>query len=170
VLFGGQGSGVMYEIAERLNASTLDVQLILLCGRNRELEARLRSRKWRLPIVVEGFTSKVPYYMHLSDFFVGKPGPGSLSEALHMRLPVIVARNASTLPQERFNADLVVHSHYGVVVRNYREIASAVEQLLEPDFYARCRASAGALENRAVFEIPDILEGILAAHVGSAVL
>ena len=166
VLFGGQGSGVMYEIAERLNASTLDVQLILLCGHNRELGARLRSCKWRLPIVVEGFTSKVPYYMHLSDFFVGKPGPGSLSEALHMRLPVIVACNAATLPHERFNADWVVHNHYGMVVRKFREIASAVQQLLEPDFYARCRASAAALENRAVFEIPDILEGILAAHVG----
>ncbi len=45
--------------------------------------------------------------MHASDFFIGKPGPGSISEALAMKLPVIVERNAWTLPQERYNADWV---------------------------------------------------------------
>ena len=30
---------------------------------------------------VVGFTSEIPYYMVLSDFFIGKPGPGSISEA-----------------------------------------------------------------------------------------
>jgi 1,2-diacylglycerol 3-beta-galactosyltransferase len=36
-----------------------------------------------------------------------------------------------------------------------------VEKLLQPDNYARFRANAAALNNRAVFEIPEILENIL---------
>ena len=56
---------------------------------------------------VEGFTKEVPRYMQLADYFIGKPGPGSISEAVAMRLPVIVERNAWTLPQERYNADWV---------------------------------------------------------------
>src|SRR5262249_54480690 len=39
VLFGGQGSKVMLEIAERLD----DTQLILICGRNQKLVKQLKS-------------------------------------------------------------------------------------------------------------------------------
>ncbi len=92
VLFGGQGSKVMLEIAERLK----DTQLILICGRNQALAAKLRALpQGGAPRFVEGFSSEIPYYMHLSDFFIGKPGPGSISEAVAMKLPVIVERNAA---------------------------------------------------------------------------
>jgi hypothetical protein len=94
VLFGGQGSTSMLEIAARLDHAGTRLQLILLCGRNQKLAAQLRSRQSRVPLFVEGFTNEVPYYMQLADFFIGKPGPGCISEALAMNLPVIVERNA----------------------------------------------------------------------------
>jgi len=161
VLFGGQGSRVMLEIAQRLDHSGLPLQLIFICGRHQKLYRALSRGKHRLRRLVEGFTTEVPYYMHLSDFFIGKPGPGSLSEALAMKLPVIVQRNAWTLPQERYNAEWVIEKQVGLVVRNFRNIAAAVRSLLAPANFARCRAHAAALNNRAVFEIPDILEQIL---------
>jgi hypothetical protein len=161
VLFGGQGASVMLEIAERLDRSGLALQLILICGRNRRLQEKLRARKFRIPCFVEGFTAEVPYYMHLSDFFIGKPGPGCISEALAMKLPVIVERNAWTLPQERYNADWVVQQGVGMVLPNFRGIAGAVGELLAPDNFARYRARAAAIENRAVFEIPEFLERIM---------
>lgn len=108
VLFGGHGSNVMIEIAERLDRSGLELQMIFICGKNERLAAKLRERKWRMPVFVEGFTTRVNYYMQLADFFIGKPGPGSVSEALAMNLPVIVECNSWTLPQERYNADWVL--------------------------------------------------------------
>ena len=36
---------------------------------------------------MEGFTTNVDYYMALSDFLIGKPGPGCISEALQFHLP-----------------------------------------------------------------------------------
>ncbi len=160
VLFGGYGSKAMLEIAERLDQSALDLQLIFVCGRNEKLADALRARKSRMPIFVEGFTTRVNEYMQLADFFIGKPGPGSVSEALAMRLPVIVERNAWTLPQERYNADWVVEKEVGVVLHSFREINKAVAQLIEPATLARYRANAEALHNRAVFEIPEILARI----------
>lgn len=164
VLFGGQGNRVMLEIAERLDRSGLEAQLILICGRNEKLREKLRAAKLRLPRFVEGFTAEVPYYMHLSDFFIGKPGPGSISEALAMKLPVIVERNAWTLPQERYNAEWVAERGVGLVVPNFRRIDEAVARLLEPEAFARFRACAAAVNNRAVFEIPGILASILDRH------
>jgi 1,2-diacylglycerol 3-beta-galactosyltransferase len=161
LLFGGQGSSAMLEIARRLDASGLRLQLILIAGYNVKLMERLREMKTHLPVFVEGFTREIPYYMHLADFLIGKPGPGSISEALAMGLPVIVEKNAWTLPQERFNADWVVEKEVGVALPNFRRIGAAVRELLEPSRLARYRANAAAIHNRAVFEIPEILEQIL---------
>lgn len=156
VLFGGQGSKVMLEIARRLDST----QLIFICGRNEALAAKLRSMKRSAPHFVEGFTSEIPYYMHLADFFIGKPGPGSISEAVAMKLPVIVESNAWTLPQERYNAQWVEERGVGLVLRNFRGIAAAVDRLTAG--LAEYRARVSAIENRAVFEIPDLLAKLLA--------
>lgn len=157
VLFGGQGSRVMLEIARRLP----ETQLILICGRNQKLAAALKALPARAPHYIEGFTAEIPYYMHLSDFFIGKPGPGSLSEAVAMKLPVIVERNAWTLPQERYNAEWVRESGIGLVLSDFRSIAPAAGRMLAslPEF----RAAVERIQNRAVFEIPDMLAHILAA-------
>src|ERR1035438_2388107 len=97
--------------------------------------------------------------MQLADYFIGKPGPGSISEAVAMHLPVIVERNAWTLPQERYNADWVRERHAGIVLPNFRGIQDAVKELLASlDSY---RASVAQIENRAVFEIPEILAKII---------
>ena len=157
VLFGGEGSKAMLRIVEQLDRCGVDLQLILICGRNKALAAKLRSRKTRIPMLIEGFTTQIPYYMRLGDFFIGKPGPGSISEALQMNLPVIVERNLRTLPQERFNAEWVKQAGTGLVVPSFAHIAAAVRSLLTPATFARLRANAAALENRAAFEIPEIL-------------
>ncbi len=161
VMFGGEGSSVMVKIARKLEAAKQSLQLILICGHNERLAAMLRSLRGKVPKYVEGFTTEVPYYMRLADFFIGKPGPGSISEALAMKLPVIVERNARTLPQERYNADWVLEKQVGLVLRDFGRITPTVEELLDPANFARFRNNAAALNNRAVFEIPGILNEIL---------
>lgn len=157
VLFGGQGAAVMLDIARQLAGR----QLLLICGHNEKLAAKLRALPQEAPRFVEGFTRDVPSYMQLADYFIGKPGPGSLSEAVAMRLPVIVERNAWTLPQERYNADWVREQGVGIVLPNFHGIGRAVDELLDPAAYTRFRAATARLTNRAVFEIPDLLEQIL---------
>jgi 1,2-diacylglycerol 3-beta-galactosyltransferase len=168
VLFGGHGSKVMLDIAKRLDRSQLELQLIFICGRNEKLANTLRVRESRLPSFVEGFTTEVNRYMQVADFFIGKPGPGSLSEALAMGLPVVVECNAWTLPQERYNAEWVLEKQVGIVLRGFRDIDRAVARLIEPSTLGVCRARAAALNNQAVFEIPAILEEILASKRTSA--
>jgi Glycosyltransferase family 28 C-terminal domain/Monogalactosyldiacylglycerol (MGDG) synthase len=158
VLFGGHGSRVMVDIVERLDRSTAEVQLILICGHNQKLAVQLKNLNTRNRILVEGFTANVDYYMSLADFFIGKPGPGSISEALQFHLPVIVEANAKTLPQERYNAEWITEKGFGIVVSNFDEIASAVERLLEPVTFDNFRRNVNTYSNRALFEIPLILE------------
>lgn len=161
VLFGGFGNAKMLDILRQINRSPLQVQLIMICGRNDKLAKALREEPSRIPIHVEGFTTQVPYFMALSDFFIGKPGPGSISEALAKHLPVIIDCNAWTLPQERYNAQWVREKEVGLVVRSHRQDAGAVAELLKPGELEQYRARTTAMENRAIFEIPVIFEKIL---------
>jgi 1,2-diacylglycerol 3-beta-galactosyltransferase len=161
VLFGGEGSMKLVEIARALNRPGAAVQLILICGRHTEAMEELRHFPPHIPMFVEGFTREIPFYMELADFFIGKPGPGSISEALSKRLPVIVERNAWTMVHERCNADWIEEQQLGIVVRNFSEIGQAVERLLAPESYQRYRSRAARISNRAVYEIPYLLEKVL---------
>jgi 1,2-diacylglycerol 3-beta-galactosyltransferase len=96
--------------------------------------------------------------MALSDFFIGKPGPGSISEALQMHLPVIIECNRKTLPQERYNAEWVAEKGFGIVVPNFRQIDGAVDRLIEPATFAEFRRNVGTYSNRALFEVSGILD------------
>ena len=157
VLFGGHGSRAMLTIARRLP----HVQLILICGHNQTLAGLLREEPVTTsPRVVVEFTSEIPYYMRLADFFIGKPGPGSLSEAVQQDLPVVVVDNAWTMPQERYNVSWIRENGVGVVHTSFRTIERAVDGLLAG--YAGYRAAVAQLDNRALFEVPDILAAILA--------
>jgi UDP-N-acetylglucosamine:LPS N-acetylglucosamine transferase len=162
VLFGGEGSTKMLKIAQRLQESKRELQLIMICGKNEKLAARLRAMQSRFPMHVVGFTHEVPKYMELADYFIGKPGPGSISEALAMKLPVVIERNAWTLPQERYNAEWVTEKGVGIVVHDFAEIAAVLDQFL-PSLSTYQRRAA-AIHNRAVFEIPEILQHILDTH------
>jgi len=100
--------------------------------------------------------------MSLADFFIGKPGPGSISEALQFGLPVIVEHNARTMPQERYNGTWLVEKRLGMVVPDFREIAGAVEQLLADAMFAEFRRNVNAYKNYAIFEVPLILDQMMA--------
>ena len=158
VLFGGHGSKVMVDITKKLNEAGSGVQLILICGHNEKLAAQLKALRTKKPIAVVGFAQNVEYYMALADFFIGKPGPGSISEALQFHLPVIVECNSSTLPQERYNAEWVTEKGYGIVVPSFKRIVPAVQRLLESATFDEFRRKVSEYSNRALFEVPVILE------------
>ena len=161
VLFGGHGSKVMFDITERLDAANLPVQLILVCGRNEALAAKLRARKWRMPVNVLGFTKEIHKWMRAADFLIGKPGPGSIAEAMVRKLPVLIECNSWTLPQERYNAEWVIEKRVGIVLKNFKEVVSGVRQMLEPANLAEFRKNVAVQNIHAIFEIPEILAKLL---------
>jgi len=161
LLFGGFGSKAMYEIVERLESANLPLQLIVICGRNEQLAEKFRARAWKMSLHIVGFTKEVHRLMRAADFLIGKPGPGSVAEAMVLRLPVILECNAWTLPQERYNTEWVKEKKVGIVLNNFGEIVGGVKQLLEPGKLAEFQCNVEKLNNRAIFEIPEILAKLL---------
>ncbi len=154
-MFGGHGSAQMLDIADALG----DVQLVLMCGHNHNLAAKLRALRRPAPHAVVGFTPQVADHLRLGDLFIGKPGPGCLSEAVRMGLPVITFDNRWTLPQERFNAHWVVEQGIGLVLPSLRRLPAGVAALIRDLPYYRKRVLQ--IDNRAVFEVVDTLAELL---------
>jgi hypothetical protein len=168
LLFGGFGSKVMFDIAERLEQAGTQAQLIVICGRNEKLMQKFLAKKWNLPMHVLGFTKEVHHLMRAADFLIGKPGPGSIAEAMVRKLPVILECNSWTLPQERYNTEWVKEKRVGIILNNFKEIVQGVNQLLEPVTLTEFRQNVAALNNQAIFEIPEIFSKLLRESAGAS--
>ena len=155
VMFGGQGSMQMLRIARLLG----DLQLILLCGHNAALVDALNAQRDAAPRAAIGFTADVAHYLRLADFFIGKPGPGCLSEAVHCGLPILTVLDGSTMPQERWNAQWVREQGVGVVVSSLRGLEAGARAVIA-DLDA-LRARTRQIDNRAIWELCDIVAGLL---------
>ncbi|RPI93440.1 MAG: glycosyltransferase [Chloroflexi bacterium] len=109
---GGEGMGPLAKTARAIDASGLDLGLVIVCGRNQRLKAKLESYKWENPTVICGFTRDMPDFMRASDFIVTKAGPGTIAEALNAHLPIILY---AKLPgQEDGNVTFVEEEGAGV--------------------------------------------------------
>jgi UDP-N-acetylglucosamine:LPS N-acetylglucosamine transferase len=161
VMFGGQGSQQMLRIARELDG----VQLVLMCGHNELLADQCRTLRRSAKQAAIGFTDEVADMMRLADFFIGKPGPGAISEAVQLGLPVITIRNAWTMPQERYNAQWVREQGVGLVVPSLSRIAAASDEMIQR--LSEFHAATARIDNRAVFEVADVMERLLHAPPAS---
>lgn len=166
IMFGGNGSfRATQTILGQFEKAGLGIQSIVMCGKNTRLLDSLKDRPGCHPV---GFVNNVADYMRIADFFIGKPGPGSLSEAVHMGCPVIIERNANTLPQERANVEWVRDNGLGIVVRSFRaDLAGAGARMVRDLANYKANIAANIPENRAVFEITAILEKLVAGQPAS---
>ncbi|MEL6603421.1 MAG: glycosyltransferase [Cyanobacteria bacterium J06614_10] len=161
VLFGGNGSKAMVDIAKQLERYHPHLQLIFLCGRNEDLVNELKQLPGQQQRAIIGFTEDVPHYMQLSDFFIGKPGPGSLSEALAMNLPIITDCSAATLIHERYNAQWIKENQFGIVLKSFKHIPKAVEKFLTPATFEHYQTQVANFENKGIFEVIEWLKTFL---------
>jgi 1,2-diacylglycerol 3-beta-galactosyltransferase len=129
VMGGGEGGGGMYDIIREFGASRFDGQLIVITGRNKQLEVRLKKEAegFNFPLRVFGFTNQVYELMSESDLIITKAGPGTIAEAMAMNLPIIIT---SWLPgQEEGNVEFVVRANVGRVSKDPKRVVELVNEL-----------------------------------------
>jgi len=163
VVFGASGSNNMLQILNALKQSSLRLQLIFICGNNKKLALQLKNISTRFPKLVLGRVENIPFYMSLSDFFIGKPGAGSINEALLMHLPVITECSLFTPPQERANAEFVRQQGYGICLKSFKSVESSIQYLLA--HYDEFKARVMRYNNQGIFEVPQILSMILNQNI-----
>lgn len=158
VLYGGQGSWRMKSVAEALRDMGPDAQVVFLCGHHRDLADELKRTRWPFPSRVLGFTDQVAAYLGAADVFVGKPGPGNVSEALSYGLYLMLDRTMA-LPQEAPVLKWVTKAGAGASFKGPRDFQRGIANLLTQMEKGVGRPQARP--NTASLEIPGVVASIL---------
>ena len=128
---GGEGYGQVYEVAKCIDQRLRGIQLIVVAGRNKALRKKLETRRWQQPTLTYGFTSRMAELMQAADVFITKAGPGSISEAFVVGLPLILF---DYIPgQEDANVQYVLQHKAGVYIPEPEQIVQQLSMWLRPE-------------------------------------
>jgi len=131
IVGGGEGVGPVYETARAIASGVSTAQLIIVAGRNAALQQQLKTTTWEIPTQVYGFATNMPELMGASDVLVTKAGPGTLSEAFIVGLPVIIS---GFIPgQEEGNVHYVLEHQAGAYAPDPAKIVFLIREWLQPD-------------------------------------
>jgi 1,2-diacylglycerol 3-beta-galactosyltransferase len=131
VLTGGaEGSGGLRRRAAAILRQTDDVNVAVICGRNRFLRrrvTRLAGRSGDGRLTAHGFVGNMADWLRCADIVVGKAGPGTIAEATCCGAPLVLT---SYVPgQEKGNADFVTGAGAGVYAPRPRQLAAEIGRL-----------------------------------------
>jgi len=133
IMLGAAGSVNMYKIARELHKLNMPCHFIFCAGRHSGILSKINSLK--LPsyvsLTVLGFTQEIAELLSTADIYVTKPGPNSISEALQMNVPMIIATFGRILSWEKYNVNYVVQQSYGVRADSVHDIYREIKHLLE---------------------------------------
>ena len=134
LFFGGGslGSSYTYGYLKEILKLKLNINIIFASGKNVKLQNRCNNyikRENIKNVTVLGFTKDISNLLNIADVVITKPGGLSVTEALEMKTPMILIPGNGG--QENHNAKFVTKNHFGLRVRNARQLAKTVKKLTE---------------------------------------
>lgn len=130
IIGGSFGAGKIQKVFEELASSNLDIQLVIIAGRDQNLKKDLLklTNKYDKIVQVLGYTDKLSLYMDAVDILITKPGGLTLTEAMIKELPMIVV---NPIPgQEEENETFLLNKGIAVSALN-KNISIVLADLLE---------------------------------------
>lgn len=146
---GGAGMGPVAEITARLTRLSVPLQILLVCGTNQALYARMKTlAQSALQLKVFGFVDNMQELMEVCDLVIGKGGGLTLSESFAKGKPLVLFRS---VPGQEKRNDAIAERHSAAfatdsleqVVKKVSELAlnpaqadrmrEGVKQLARPD-------------------------------------
>lgn len=162
VMGGGGGVGPMAELADKLAALSSGPQVLVLCGTNEVLKAKVEA----LPAAATGrvramgFTTHVDLLLEAADLIVSKAGGLTCSEALIKRTPLVVFK--PTPGQEVENARFLEAGGAAVHADSLETVAATVARWLD-DPEALRRAQENCARLARPYAARDIATAVLAS-------
>jgi len=136
---GGQGRGAIESIAPEIAESNLDINLIVVCGKNDDLFERLDKIRKKgtgkthfLPI---GFANNMNELVFVSDVMATKAGPASSYEAIYLGKPLAFI---DFVENEKATMRFFIDNGLGFQTETRKKLVHFMHRVTEsPEFYAK---------------------------------
>lgn len=126
---GSFGLGPQEAILKELAPFKDQIQCLVVCGNNKELQQRLQSQTWPFPVQVFGFVDFMADLMEASDLMLAKSGGSTTTESLAKGLPMIIL---DPIPgQETRNAQLLLARNASFSMSEPAQIKTIMKAVLE---------------------------------------
>jgi processive 1,2-diacylglycerol beta-glucosyltransferase len=131
---GGFGVGPIENMMNALKELKHPAQVVMICGKNQELQQSLEEWTRGLPaggvrFHIVGYTTEMDQYMAAADLLVGKPGGLTTSEALARGLVMVIV---NPIPgQEERNSDHLLEEGAAIRCNNLPALAYKIDKLLD---------------------------------------
>lgn len=128
---GSVGGGAIAEIYQALKAVKRPIQVVVLCGRNMKLMAKLKEESVNSPVptVALAYSESLADMMAAADILVTKAGGLTTFEAIARRLPMALDVLTEPMPQEMGTVDMLVEAGLASPLKTASDIVSIVENL-----------------------------------------
>jgi processive 1,2-diacylglycerol beta-glucosyltransferase len=128
IMGGTQGLGPIKDVARALDASDLNLQVMIVTGTNRKIYRWLRRRCFRKRYVILPFAENVNELMRLATVIITKPGGMTTAEALAIGVPMLILH---PLPgQEAMNTKFLLREGVAVKAESRDDVVVLLEELL----------------------------------------
>ena len=161
VIFGKCASSEMTKTA-MLMKNNRKYHFVFICGSNTQIEKAINKIKTEHNCnhyTVYGLVDCPHKIMQACDIFIGKPGPGALSEAMCYKLPILYSKNGILL-QEIYNGNYIESSGLGHGFFDTKELPGALDQMCT-NINTYIEAYDKIKPNNALNQIADVLVGVL---------
>lgn len=162
--FGAEGLGPVKKYIASAIERRLDLQVVVICGRNerlrRDLETLAAGPTGTVRLAVRGYVTNLADYIAAADVVVGKSGPNQVFETLVQGRPLIIS---SFLANEKETTNWVIGNRVGWLTRTPSQLATRLAKLAErPDIIAEYQRNIGRLKLHAgAREICEFLYGLV---------
>ncbi|QXM05471.1 MGDG synthase family glycosyltransferase [Crassaminicella indica] len=128
IMGGGLGLGNITDTLNYLFTYNMDLQLLVVTGKNEDLYKYLKKID-RPNLKVFGYVNNIDELMSVSDLIITKPGGITVTESLNKELPIIVT---SKLPgQEERNTEFILNNGIGMIANSPNSLISCINLLKE---------------------------------------
>ncbi|WP_207513109.1 glycosyltransferase [Longitalea luteola] len=158
ISFGAQGSHKIRAVVHALAKQHRQLNLIILCGKNKRSFRKITALQLPLPTAVYSYLHQSPIlFLHLSDLVIGKAGAMTISEALITQKPLIALRSRSMRPLQKAQEDWLTQTGTGLVAATPSKIAQAVTAVMTNETY---KHNMQEHSHKAIYEAAAFIERI----------
>ncbi len=151
ISLGGEGTGGQpHELVQTLRQLTFPVQVVVVAGRNTELQRSLGALTTNDPLLhVEGFIDNMADFVAASDLVIGKTGPAAVFESLAVGRPVLASSRSGGVENQMLHF-LETHD-LGAYVPTPAALKQAVTS-----YYRHPERLAAVAARARLFDFPDM--------------
>ncbi len=125
---GGSGIGPLSRVAKLLDRSSLDFQMVIVCGKNKKLYKWFSRQEFNKKVKVFPYIHQVHKLMEFSEIIVTKPGGITISEAMCKQLALLIM---TPIPgQEGNNLKFLLENGLGLKANTPEKVVEHAENLL----------------------------------------